>query len=47
MGKLIYNREVVLLEAASEIRIVYNYVGILLLRLRDQPKQIATTFNLN
>ena len=47
MGKLIYNREVVLLEAASEIRMAYNYVGILLLRLRDQPKLVTIVFNLN
>lgn len=47
MGKLIYKREAVLLDAARGIRITYNYVGSFLLRLCDQPKQVAIIFNLN
>lgn len=47
MGKLIYNREVVLLGAAREIRVAYNYVGIFVLRLCDQSERVAIIFNLN
>jgi len=47
MGKLIYKREVVLLDAARGVRVTYSYVGSFLLRLCDQPKQTAIVFNLN
>lgn len=47
MDKLIYKREVVLLDAARGVRVTYNCVGSFLLRLRDQPKLVAIIFNLN
>lgn len=47
MDKLIYKREVVLLEAARGVSIAYSYVGIFILRSCDQSEQVAIMFNLN